>query len=64
MLIVFRCGRHKNTLRKPVIISSFKDALSYLRQPLIKESPLKIMKNAFYFTLKALLVLKIFKFLS
>ena len=28
------------------------------------ESPLKMMKNAFYFTLKALFVLKIFKFLS
>ena len=28
------------------------------------ESPLKIMKNAFYFILKALFVLKIFKFLS
>ena len=28
------------------------------------ESPLKMMKNAFYFILKALLVLKIFKFLS
>ena len=27
------------------------------------EIPLKMMKNAFYFTLKALLVLKIFKFL-
>ena len=27
-------------------------------------SPLKIMKNAFYFTLKAFFVLKIFKFLS
>ena len=27
------------------------------------ESPLKIMKNTFYFILKALLVLKIFKFL-
>ena len=27
-------------------------------------SPLKMMKTAFYFTLKALLVLKIFKFLS
>ena len=31
---------------------------------LITESPLKMMKNAFYFTLKALIVLKIFKFLS
>ena len=29
-----------------------------------KDSPLKIMKNAFYFTLKALFVFKIFKFLS
>ena len=31
---------------------------------MITESPLKMMKNAFYFTLKALFVLKIFKFLS
>ena len=29
-----------------------------------KESPLKMMKNTFYFTLKALFVLKIFTFLS
>ena len=28
------------------------------------ESPLKMMKNAFYLTLEALFVLKIFKFLS
>ena len=28
------------------------------------ESPLKMMKNAFYFILKALFVLKIFTFLS
>ena len=28
------------------------------------ESPLKMMKNAFYFTLKALFVFKIFKVLS
>ena len=28
------------------------------------ESPLKMMKNAFYFILKALFVHKIFKFLS
>ena len=28
------------------------------------EIPLKMMKNAFYFNLKALFVLKIFKFLS
>ena len=42
----------------------FKDALSGLRQFLATESPLKLMKNAFYFTLKALFVLKIVKFLS
>ena len=34
-----------------------KSALSSLRQFLITESPLKMMKNTFYFTLKALLVL-------
>ena len=42
----------------------FKDALSGLRQFLATESPLKMMKNAFYFIIKALFVLKIFKFLS
>ena len=35
-----------------------------LKQFLATESPLKMMKNAFYFTLKSLFVLKIFKFLS
>ena len=43
---------------------NIKGALSGLRQFLAIESPLKMMKNAFYFTLKALFVLKIFKFLS
>ena len=41
-----------------------KGALSGLRQFLSTESPLKMMKNAFYFTSKALFILKIFKFLS
>ena len=41
-----------------------KGALSGLRQFSATESPLKMMKNAFYFTSKALFVLKIFKFLS
>ena len=41
-----------------------KGALSGLRQFLATESPVKMMKNAFYFTLTALFVLKIFKFLS
>ena len=39
-----------------------KGTLSGLRQFLAAESPLKMMKNAFYFTLNALSVLKIFKF--
>ena len=43
---------------------SIKSALTSLKQFLASESPLKMTKNAFYFTLKALLVLKKFKFLS
>ena len=42
----------------------FKGAISGLRQFLATERPLKMMKNAFYFTLKALFILEIFKFLS
>ena len=38
--------------------------LSGLRQFLVTESPLTMMKNAFYFTSKALSVLKTLKFLS
>ena len=41
-----------------------KGALSGPKQFLAAESPLKMMKNAFYFTPKALFVLKIFNFLS
>ena len=44
--------------------NSIKRALSDLRQLLTTETYLKMMKNDFYFTLKALLVLKIFIFLS
>ena len=40
----------------------FTGALSGLIQFLATESTLKMMKNAFYFTLKALFILKIFKF--
>ena len=39
-------------------------ALSGLEQFMANESVLKMMKNAFHFTLKALFVLKIFKILS
>ena len=37
-----------------------KGPLPILKQFLATESPLKVMKNTFYFTLKALFVLKIF----
>ena len=49
--------------RASVACHGVKGALSGLRQFLAPESPLK-MKNAFYFTLKTLFLLKIFKFLS
>ena len=42
----------------------FKGGLSGLRQFLATESPLRMMKNAFYLTSKALFFLKIFNFLS
>ena len=45
-------------------MQGFTDALSGPRHFFATESPLKMMKNAFYFTSKALFVLKIFKFFS
>ena len=42
----------------------FKGPLSNLRQFLITESPWKMMKNVFYFMLKAPFVLEIFTFFS
>ena len=42
----------------------FKGALLGLRQFVAVQSPLKMMKNDFYFTSKALFVLNIFKLLS
>ena len=47
-----------------LILWGFKGALSGLRPFLAAVSFLKMMKNTFHFTLKALFVLKIFKFLS
>ena len=41
-----------------------KGLLSGLRQFLATETPLKMMPNTFYFTTKALFVLKIFNFFS
>ena len=46
-----------------ISMASLKCALSSLIQVLATESYLDMMKNAFYFTLKALFVLKIFKLL-
>ena len=51
-------------VKNDVMTTVIKVALSGLRQYSANESPIKMMKNAFYFTLKALFLLKIFKFLS
>ena len=45
------------------LLNQLKDVLSGLRQFLATESPLRMVKNAFYLTLKALFVIKIFTFL-
>ena len=42
----------------------FKEVLSGLRQFFATENPLKMIKNIFNFALKALFILKVFKFLS
>ena len=48
----------------PLLIANIvKGAVSGLKQFLTTENPLKLMKNAFYFILKAVFVLMIFKFL-
>ena len=49
---------------KPDSVITVKGTLSGLRHFLATESPLKMMKNAFYFTTKVLFILKIFKFSS
>ena len=59
-----RSGNPKMKNKSVATFIHIKGALSGLRQFLATESDLTMMKNAFYFTLKALLVLKIFKFLS
>ena len=58
------CSKNQNCLLKLRFRIQIKDALSVLRQLLAIENSLKMMKTAFYFTRKALFVLKIFKFLS
>ena len=46
-----------------LITNFLKGTLSGLKQFLATESLFKMMKNAFYFTLKAFFILKVFKFL-
>ena len=53
---------HKREVSSPDFASNTKGALSGLRQFLATERSLKMVKNDFYFTLKALLILEI-KFL-
>ena len=50
--------------KKNILKKYLKGALSGLRQFLATGSPLKIMKNVFYFNSKALFVLEIFNFFS
>ena len=52
------------TLDIRTTVKLFKGTLSSLRQFMAIESSLKMMKIFFYFTSKALFVLKIFTFLS
>ena len=62
---VFRSKDHENV--RAINTQEFKVGLSPSKTKYVIcliESPLKIMKNGFYFILKALSVLKIFKFLS
>ena len=59
-----RAKHHKYSSWNQFLVIQLKGALSGLRQFLATESPLKMIKNVFYFTSKALLVLKILKFLS
>ena len=67
---IFKTGAKKNRsqFRSSIKLGTttfawLKNALSGLRQFWGTESPLKMTKNAFYFTLKALSVLEVFKFL-
>ena len=63
IMMVIWIKQHLSNFRSS-IHEKVKGALSALRQFLAVESPLKLMKKAFYFTSNALFVLKIFKFLS
>ena len=51
------------TCNVPANLHNLKGTLSGLRKFLITKNPLKMMKNTFYFILKSLFLLKIFKLL-
>ena len=59
VLLIFKIVRSLQCILKVGLSPSKKNCVICFT-----ESPLKMMKNAFYFILKALFVLKIFKFLS
>ena len=61
--LFLQMSQYSQDIKKHIPVS-VKGAILGLRQFLATESSLKMMKNAFYFTLKALFVLKVFKFLS
>ena len=63
-LVILKCKHLLLGQSHTVKNITVKGALSGLRQFLAPGSSLKAVKNAFYFTLKALFVLKIFTFLS
>ena len=57
--IVWRSFKRKGRLLKSDLHIPKKNCVTCFH-----EGPLKMMKNAFYFMIKALFVLKVFKFLS
>ena len=60
--MLFPHENYNERLQKQKLLKAdIKDALSGVRRLSSTESPLKMMKNAHYFTLKALFILKIFK---
>ena len=63
-LLVYLWTSFKFGIKSHKIEHTLKGALSGLKQFLATESPLKMMKNAFHFTSKALFVLRIYEFLS
>ena len=64
LLNVFKPSLLYNPISLELYFRPIKGALSGLRQFLATKSPLQMMKNAFYFTSKALFCLTLFKLLS